>query len=321
MATELSGPPPRPTRVRLIDQAGAQREALIDALLPLAGELEVVEDPAATGNEPNLVVANYDALAANDRENLLVQYGAVRERPPLLLLSEGNCQADFAPLFGARRLTNLLARNGEVNPRDLAVTVAKLLGGDLFGLSRYFAAGAEVLAARLTRSSERDQVLAQVTEHARQAAVPPRLVAHLCTAADELMTNALYNGPRDEHGGSRFSHLSRSSEVALSAGEHIEIALCADDRRVGIAVADPFGSLAPEMLLDHLGRCFRGGPGVIENKPGGAGLGLFYIFDAVSQLVANLQAGHRTELIGLIDVRGRYRDFAASHKGFNIFTG
>jgi hypothetical protein len=39
----------------------------------------------------------------------------------------------------------------------------------------------------------------------------------------------------------------------------------------------------------------------------------------VTQFVVNLEQGRATEIIGLIDFRGRFRDFVVRQKSFNTF--
>jgi hypothetical protein len=316
----LRGPAPSLPRALLIDGDAVQRENVARIVRPLVGELALA-DSHADAADRELVIAAYDGPAA--AAGLLARYGGLTGRPRLVLLSDGRRREDYQSLFSTRRLTNLLVRDGEsgeIDAGDLAVTVRQLLA-PAWGLQRYFGGETPVTTTRISSSRERERVLGEAAACAGGSTSSGRLATHFCTVADELVTNALYNAPRDERGQSRFSHVSRSDEVALSPGEEVEIQLCGDGRRLGIAVSDPFGALTPEMLVDYLGKGFRGGPGLIENKPGGAGLGLFYIFDAVSHLVATIDRGRRTEMIGLIDVRGRYRDFAASNKSFNIFCG
>ena len=42
-------------------------------------------------------------------------------------------------------------------------------------------------------------------------------------------------------------------------------------------------------------------------------------FDSLNHLVLNIRPGQMTEVIGLIDVRGSYRNFVKRGKSFNIF--
>src|SRR5262249_27584654 len=112
----------------------------------------------------------------------------------------------------------------------------------------------------------------------------------------------------------------RTEPVQLAPGEEIVVKLCSDGRRLGISVADPFGSLSTEVIRGYLARCFRRGADMVELKPGGAGLGLFYVFEALSHFVVNLAPGVKPELVGLFDVGGSYRAHMSRSKSFNLFS-
>lgn len=267
----------------------------------------------------DLVVAGYDRLPPAEREALLSRFaGAQRAR--LLLCSEGKARDDYASLFGSRSMTNLLARKGELDAADLLVTVEKLLRRDIFGIEKYFPA-AEPVRFRVTSSSQKEGLIAEAEKLATGAGVHARLVGLYCTVADELLTNAVYNAPVDGEGRRRFAHLSRTERVDLSSSEEVELKLCCDGRRLGISVSDPFGSLTADKVLGYLAKAFRKGQDQIDDKAGGAGLGLYYIFESLTHFVINLNPGRRTEMIGILEVAGSYRDFASTCKSFNVFVG
>lgn len=269
----------------------------------------------------DVLVASYDDSTEEERRILVQAFAnGARAKTRLLLVSAGQKHEEFASLFGQRCATNLLAKNGEVDPHDLIVTVQKIVRRDVFGIEKYFVWGVEAVVTRLTRSSEKADLLTKAEAYATNIGVSGRLVTQFCTVADELFTNAIYNAPIDADGRSRWAHMPRKDEVVLAPGEEVVVRFCSDGSRLGISTTDPFGSLTPERLFDYLAKCFRGGVDQIDDKPGGAGLGLYYIFDAVSHMVVNIASGERTEMIGLLDVRGSYKDFARRGKSFNIFT-
>lgn len=306
----------------VVHGAGKRLKDAARVLRPVAGR---VDHRDALGELPpdgsyDLLLVDYDGLSPDERGHLLEVFSGLRRTTRLLLVSEGACKRDFAQLFGQRSLTNLLARNEEVDPQELIVTAQKLLKRDIFGIEKYFAWGVDLRTLELSRSSEKDQVLREVEAYARELSVHPRLIGQYCTVTDELITNAVFNAPVDANGRPRFLHLARQTDVDLGPGEEIEIKLCSDGRRLGISVADPFGSLTQERLLEYLAKCFRKGEDQIDDKPGGAGLGFYYIFESLTQFVVNISPGRRTEMIGILDVRGSYRDFAVRNRSFNIFV-
>jgi hypothetical protein len=316
--------PGRRKRVLLVDGDKAQLSGMTKVLRPVvAGDVESRDSlgELPEDGECDLVAVNYDGLSPAERDVLIGSFSSFKRQTRLLLISAGQCKRDFDALFGRYALTNLIANNGVVDAEDLIVTVQKILRRDVFGIEKYFIWGVQVISMRLSRSTDKGRLLAEAEEYAKRIGIRSRLVSLFCTVADELVTNAIYNAPRSPDGQSRYSHLPRIDHVALDAGEEIEVKFCCDGRRLGIAAIDPFGSLTQERVLDYLAKCFRKGDDQIDQKPGGAGLGFYYIFEAVSHFVVNLSVGKRTEMIGLIDIRGGYRNFAGSTKSFNIFTG
>jgi hypothetical protein len=313
----------RRSRVLLVDRDPTQRKAMAKILQPLVGLLDTAEALGALppDAEYDLLGANYDEMTVEERAELIAKFSSLQPKTRLLLFSAGKCKDDFAQLFGNHALTNLLAKNGEVDAEDLIVTVQKILRRDVFGIEKYFIWGVQPITARLSCSSEKEALLAQAEAFAKNLGVHSRLTSHFRTVADELISNALYNAPRDAEGKSRHSHLPRADKVTLQPGEEIVIKFCCDGQRLGIAAIDPFGSLTQERLLDYLAKCFRHGKDTIQSTPGGAGVGLYYMFEIVSHLVANISPGKRTEMIGLIDIGRNYRDFAGRSKSFNIFMG
>jgi hypothetical protein len=266
-----------------------------------------------------LVVSDYDTLSLEERECILSKFGCAERRARLLVICGGGHKEDLANLFSRRALTNLLAKNSAINASELIVTVQKILRRDVFGLEKYFSWGVDSVTTTIQSSEGKGPLLKEMERYAEALGVNSRLAGQFCTVADELITNALYNAPRDGNGQSRYAHLSRSQPVRLEQTEQIEIRYCCDGRLLGISASDPFGSLAEDRLLAYLGKCLRKGEDQVDDKPGGAGLGLYYIFEAVSHLVVNIAPGRRTEIIGLIDVQGTYRDFSGADKSFNIF--
>lgn len=306
-------------RILLISGADKEVRRIAPILRAMGTQMETRTSLREAGDLEtyDLLMANYDALDVEDRAYLL----RMTRGPRMLMISGGTPQDDLSRLFGSQVLTNLVARNEEVDPDDLIVTVQKLLRGDIFGIEKYFIWGVEPRSMTLNSSSQKSEALRSAEDYATQIGVRSRLVTLLCSVADEFITNAIFNAAVDADGKSRYSHLARTHEVVLQDHEAVELKLICDGRRLGISVADPFGSLTRERLLGYLAKCLRKGSDQIDDKPGGAGLGLYYVFESLSHFVVNISPGKRTEMIGLIDVRGSYKDFAMRHKSFNVFMG
>ena len=287
---------------------------------PMREVVTVPELAQAPAGEVDLVIGSYDALGTSGAAALLQRFHALRARGRVLLFIGSVDRPALACLFAEHGLSNVLARSGELDAADLRVTVDKMLRTDVFGIDKYFPADAARRTIVVKKSAEREALLGVAREFALASGAQGRFADLLCNACDELLTNALYNAPVDRLGKPRFAHLSRTNAVELDPGEEVTVTLAADAREMGISVLDPFGSLKVPTITQYLAKCLRRGSDLVDEKEGGAGLGLFYVFEAVSHFVVNLQAGARTEMIGILDLRGRYKDFVQRPKSFNVFV-
>ena len=315
---------PESSKVLLIESDRKQLKLLSQTLRSLVGrvdcfsELSGLADMGSIGDY-DLIIADYDGLAPEGRQVLVNAVSASIARPRLLLFSEGKNKDDLVTLFDERSLTNLVARNADVEIDDLIVTVQKIMRKDIFGIEKYFCWGVEALTLEVSSSADKPAVLAEAEKFAGLIGIHPRMTNLLCTVADEFVTNAIYNAPMNKGGQPRYSHRPRTETVVLEPEERVQIKFCSDGRRLGISASDPFGSLSPETVQDYLAKCMRKGADQVDQKEGGAGLGLYYVFESISHFVVNISPGRRTEMIGLFDIRGTYKDFVARNKSFNIF--
>src|SRR5207245_5075848 len=137
-------------------------------------------------------------------------------------------------------------------------------------------------------------VVEAIESFALKVGCHPQVAQAVATATDELVTNAVYNAPTDDKGRPKFSHYSRSIEVNLASHEEVGLQFGFDGRRLGISARDPFGSLTPNRVLDYLTKCFARGEDQMDQKEGGAGLGLYFVFNAVHNFIVNIDPGRAT---------------------------
>lgn len=214
---------------------------------------------------------------------------------------------------------HLIASNQEVYSEEVVVTARKILANDIFGIEHYLLRGVEPERVSITDSRRRSQVIDEVGAFASRLDCSRRMVRHATDLADEMVTNALYNAPVDENGSHRYRSLSRSEHFELAPHEAVEVSFACDGRFLALGVADPFGSLTAHRVLEYLARCFAGGESQIDEKKGGAGLGLFKSLSVVSSYVINISPGRRTETIGLFDLRLDPRAHSGARKSFHLF--
>ncbi|HMU39784.1 MAG TPA: hypothetical protein PKE31_12320 [Pseudomonadota bacterium] len=141
-----------------------------------------------------------------------------------------------------------------------------------------------------------------VADWAQQQGLPARHVVALEQAADELLLNALYDAPRNADQTPRYSALSPSDRVLLEAqpGESARLRFASDGMRIVLSVSDSIGHLRRKTVLDYLHRCATAQlrhQSPIEQKTSGAGVGLFLVAEAASELLFRLRPGRLTEVV------------------------
>jgi anti-sigma regulatory factor (Ser/Thr protein kinase) len=302
---------------------GSALTLLRSALADLALRIQVAERPEQAARMAQegrpLFVLDFDSLGAACEE---VWQAVIHVRPHtrILAIASPRRPRDVGPFFTRYRTTNLLARNGEVHVGDLRSTVSKILQGEVFGMARYLAPNTHVREQSFHASESKEGLVAMVQAAGREARLDDRLIDQLATVTDEMVTNALYNAPVDEQGRPRYADWPRTRPVTLSPDERAVLSIGADTQRVTISVSDPFGSLGPDCVMDYLAKCFGRGSDQMDEKAGGAGLGMYLMFNSLSQFVVNIAAGKRTEMIGIVDIPSSYREFAGRSKSFNLFV-
>jgi hypothetical protein len=309
-------------RALIVERDGKASREIARVLRAVVGPTDIRESFSAVErhSEWDVAVINYDQLSQLERERVFTRFGSLHAKGALLLFAGPTSKEELVSLFGRHHAKKLLARSTGLSIEDLLVTVQKTLRNDIFGIEKYLGWGAVASELVVRTTSHKEHVLSAVEELAVTIGLGERKLSLLTTVAEELTTNALYDAPVDERFKARHASLARSEWVELLPHEQIKVTLASDGRRVGISVEDPFGSLKADTVVEYLAKCFRRNGDQIDRKQGGAGLGLFYAFNSLSQFVVNIEPRKRTEVIGLIEVHGSYREFEESPKSFNLFV-
>jgi len=179
--------------------------------------------------------------------------------------------------------------------------------------------GVEPLSVTIRDSREKPEYIQQVAVYAQSLGCTERVVELVETIVDELVTNAIYNAPRTEQGEPKYQKRSRREPVVLDPHEAGELQFACDGDFIAVALIDPFGSLTQETVVTYLNRCLVKGPEQLSDASGGAGIGLFRVFQSLSKFVINIDPGKKTEVISLIDLRLSMKRFRQAAKSFHIF--
>lgn len=295
-----------------------RRRTLAAACYGAADDVDVIEH-----FDESLDPTHYQAVIVDDgasppRPSRLIRPSAHGPSPVVVLI---NTQQDRQLLPWIERLdaVHVIQYDHVQRFNDLHVTLRKITSGDIFGIGKYFAWGSRERAFSLQRTDEREEVFEALDTFARQLCLQGRIRALAATVLDEFLSNAFYNAPVDASGEFRFRSLNRAEPVSLRDDEQVSVRFCADGRRLGLSVIDPFGSLKLENIRATLIRGMSRGEQSWTSSYGGAGLGFFCAFESLSHLVVNVDPGRRTELIGILSLRDSYKDFLVSGRSFNMF--
>jgi hypothetical protein len=208
-----------------------------------------------------------------------------------------------------------------IDERELLVTCEKFLRRDIFGIDKYIGAWGVVLhRATIDSVASKASFLDEFEQYVTDLGSPSAIIPEIVTVADELIINALIHAPHLPDGRPKYEAVASKANIVLEPHEVIEVVYGCDGRSLMLSVADNFGRLGKRTLYDYLSRSFQGRPLVVENKPGGAGLGLSLSTHNIHQLIFNIQDTVRTEAIAGWYLRVlNAREFTQVEKSINVF--
>ena len=240
----------------------------------------------------------YDARRSDPPDSMLAQLP--RNSAISYVLASDSLQNKIA-LMQDERVCSLLCHDDRFDDDEFIASATKALRLEIFGLQKYFPWGVTTFSM-VVQNNQKTRAVEQIMNYAREAGVRGLARERIQLVADELMINALYHSPVDEHGNERFASIDRKELGNRTDVPPIEVQYGCSGRYFGVSARDGGGSLSRVKALEYLRRVQRGGPADIESKPTGAGLGLQTVFRSVSKLVFNLQPGSSTEVIALFDL-------------------
>ena len=280
-----------------------------------------------SGAPPALIALDIDVDAEDGGRaalGLLEELHGARHTtaPKVLGISIYRGAEQLRKLFGAAKLRNLLTvtPGAGLDELELGRTVEKILGERPFGPFQYLDPDGKRLQISVRDSRDKGRLVEEITSFFLEAGAHARVAEGMAAAADELLTNALYNAPTGPDGARRYAHFARNVPVQLEAGEAVTVSFGSDGKRLCLGAADPFGSLSVEQVVDYLAKCFAKGADQVDTKAGGAGLSFYTLFNLVHHLAVSVAPGKQTEVVGLVRLGRNYREFVSAAKGFNLFV-
>jgi hypothetical protein len=163
---------------------------------------------------------------------------------------------------------------------------------------------------------ERDAAVARVQQAVIDLQVPRRLAEITGELAHELLMNALYDAPVDEHGRPRFAH-DRKAAIALAPADTPVLRFGSDGTRLALQVRDRFGGLRRQQIVDGLARGLAGGE--LDRSGGGAGLGLTVCHHSSLALFFDLAAGRHTQVTATLDLDLNLRELKTHARSLHVW--
>src|SRR5262245_7657830 len=168
----------------------------------------------------DLLMINFDPPIAGDPE-WQERFDRVGQRFPRtrLVLHVTARTENYLPLMAERRfLRNLIAKNeAPLEPEELIRTSEKILRSDIFGLEKYLLWGVEPYRVRVVDSREKPRYVREVSDYATRLGCRERTIELVETIVDEVVTNAIFNAPRDPDGKPKYPHPNRREPGTLAA--------------------------------------------------------------------------------------------------------
>lgn len=300
------------------DSVALRPAARVARCLGAAVEQQSGFDVAAIAErQPKIVLLHWTGALDVERVRAL---RAAHRTVRVVLLAAPSPPTDIKALFAEPWFDHLVGLESPWHMGDLTAVLARLLGQADFGLHAWLPWGARLIEHRIAGSATKDAVFDGIEAFMADIGVRGRLVHRMTQLADEMLMNAIYDAPIDRATGRARYAKQRRGNVVLEPDEQPVFTYGSDGQRFAMGIRDPFGALAPEVLRAYVHKGLRRGDDQIDRKEGGAGLGLFLLFQGLNTVCLNLQPGRLTEFIGLVNIRGSVREALTTPKSFHIFV-
>jgi PEGA domain len=183
----------------------------------------------------------------------------------------------------------------------LSAMATRVLAGDIFGLEKHIAWGAQIHSFLVGDYQEKSLCISQISEFCEMMSVRRKYRESIEQCLDEMLMNALYDAPVDEHGRPIFSEIPTKTRISLRVEQKVVVQYVCDGKQFAIAVRDSFGTLDRATVLQYLHKCLHSEQ-QIDRKVGGAGLGLYLITNSSSAVFFNVLPGVATEAVCTFDL-------------------
>jgi PEGA domain-containing protein len=245
-----------------------------------------------------LVVVHLDGELVDALPDLLARLSG--ETKVIAILPRTNLAATVDIMQASERVAGMMVAE-ELEPRRLSGLATRVVAGDIFGLEKLVLWGTHIHSFLVGDYQEKSLCIAQVSELAEAMGVRRKYRESIEQCLDEMLMNALYDAPVDEHGRQIFSEIPTKTRISLRVEQKVVVQYACDGAQFAVAVRDAFGTLERATVLRYLHKCLHNEQ-QIDRKAGGAGLGLYLMTNGSSEVYFNVLPGVATEAVCVFDL-------------------
>jgi hypothetical protein len=232
----------------------------------------------------------------------------------IAILPRSNLAAVVDIMQGSERVAGMMVAD-DLDTHALSAMATRVLAGDIFGLEKLTRWGTQIHSFPVGDYQEKSLCIAQLSQFAEQMGVRRKYREAIEQSLDEMLMNALYDAPVDEHGKPVFSEIPTKTRISLRIEQKAIVQYACDGEQFAMAVRDAFGTLERATVLRYLHKCLHSEQ-QIDRKAGGAGLGLYLITSSATDVYFNVLPGVATEAVCTFDLQAPKLQLAS----FGFFT-
>ncbi len=219
----------------------------------------------------------------------------------IAVLPRSNLAAVVDIMNGSERVAGIMVAE-EFDITLLTAMATRVLAGDIFGLDKHIAWGAQIHSFLVGDYQEKSLCISQISEFCEAMSVRRKYRESIEQCLDEMLMNALYDAPVDEQGRQIFSEIPTKTRISLRVEQKVVVQYVCDGKQFAMAVRDAFGTLERSIVLRYLHKCLHSEQ-QIDRKTGGAGLGLYLMANSASGVFFNVLPGVATEAVCTFDLQ------------------
>jgi hypothetical protein len=184
-------------------------------------------------------------------------------------------------------------------------------------IAAYLDWGFSAMEVEVRTTADRDAAVAQIQSFVNTLGVPKRVAEMFGELGHELVMNAMYDAPVDQHGRPKYA-LDRKADIRLLDDERPSVRIATDGSKLVLQVRDPFGRLERKHVFEGLARGLAGGE--MDSSHGGAGLGMMVCHNASSALFFDVSRGRHTEVTAVFELDMNLRELRTQAKSLHFWS-